>query len=271
MRIYTLFIETPNPAFAMMLKAFEASVWHNSKIPLTIITTSPNYNAKKLYRSKINSNSQKLNIFNDIVQNATEDIILMDCDMILQNDISEVFDLVNDLGYTVADYPRNVPFNGGVLVVKNTEKAKSDFKLLTEINNLMINDSEFHEKYRSRFAGINQAAMGFLISNGDVTWSKLPMSIYNMAENWHNIKASAIHYKGRLQKAVFSNTIKPYPELVTLWWNYYYRHPQASMSVRPPADYRSDVIGHAITPEKEQTGFDWLNWPDSAPVTHADT
>jgi hypothetical protein len=266
MKLVTVFISTNYGRYKHLLTAFSSSVRSNSKIPYEIITVKDANPRDPRYRFKINTNSQKLNIFNEIVQATDEDIIFTDCDMILTQDISELFDMVQTIGYTYADYPRSVPFNGGVLVVKNNPQAKDEFNQLTELNNLMVEKPLFHSTFRTKYQGINQSAMGAMLERG-ATWTKLPMSIYNLAENWHVpiAETKLIHYKGRLQDALFIKPILAYRHFVQLWYGYLYSQPEHA-TILPPREYKLDIaaaasfVAEASTPQ---------NLSDLGPRTHA--
>lgn len=268
MKIVAVFISTKADRYLHLLHAFESSVFANSEIPLEVIKVpeaSPN---DPRYRFKINTNSQKLNIFNKIVQAADEDIIFTDCDMILTQDISELFDRVRTIGYTYADYPRSVPFNGGVLVVKNNQQAKDEFDELTDLNNVMVEKPLYHSKFRQKYQGINQSAMGAMLERG-VTWTRLPMSIYNLAENWHVPieQTKLIHYKGKLQDAIFNKPILAYRPFVKLWFEHFLAHPEHSLSLLPPREYGLDLwTGSAFTVRASTP----QNPSDLAPTTRLD-
>lgn len=260
MKIVTVFISTKQERYLHLLHAFESSVLANSKIPFELIQAKDANPNDPRYRFKINTNSQKLNIFNQIVQASDEDIIFTDCDMILTQDISELFDMVKTIGYTYADYPRNVPFNGGVLVVKNNQQAKDEFNQLTELNNLMVEKPLYHSTFRQKYQGINQSAMGAMLERG-VTWTKLPMSIYNLAENWHVPISGTklIHYKGRLQDALFNKPILAYRDFVQLWYTHLYSHPKHAM-IFPPREYKLELDSYWVMVDNQDR--DDMNLPD---------
>lgn len=201
MRIITVCFDYPGTEkFKTLCKVFEMSCKVNSAIPQeTFLIKPPQVSRKKSYHS----NTDKLDIWNEVVQSSNEDLILMDCDMLLRHDITCGFDSVVDIGYTYADYERKLPFNGGVMFVKNTKKAKEIMNRWTQINRKMIDDSQFHLVYKQKYAGINQASWGYLLEQG-IDADRLPMSVYNLCDMWPVSDAKVVHYKSRLRKAVFN-------------------------------------------------------------------
>lgn len=258
MRIVTAFIDSFDKEYVNLLRAFEASCQLNSKIQLTVLRDTANFKTK--VRAKINGNSQKLNLYNEYLKNnPQDDIVFMDCDMIVREDFSEVFDRVETIGYTFADYPRNIPFNGGFLVVKANALAHDQFDELTKINNRMVKQHFFHAPYRARYGGINQAAMGYMMEHG-ATWTALPMSIYNMCENWHIINSKVMHYKSKLRTALHAEKPpKPFMPLIREWWSYF------DYGQRHNINRFTEIVSRprwikSVSP----------NLADSGPRTHAD-
>lgn len=219
MRIVTVFFDQ-QPQYRFFLNAFRESVHRNSTLPLQEVVVGK---AKAKYgRSfKMTSNSHKLNIMNSIAQEANEDIVFMDCDMLVIKEIKGIFDLVSHFGITISDYPRLVPINGGVMVVKNTPEGKKQFQELTNINSLMMKNRSLHYRYRKTYAGMNQSAMGYLIEKGAI-WDKLPMSEWNLCDPWHLYPYTrVIHYKSRLGICALENRKTYFPDLVALWQKYH--------------------------------------------------
>lgn len=220
MRVLTVHLTNGLPFYDDLLRVFHYSLRKNTKLPLTILTSTSSQIRYSRYKFKKTSNSEKLNLFNRYVKSAKEDLILMDCDMLVVKDFSEIFDLVDHVGYTYADYHRKVPFNGGVIVVKNSPQAKAEIEELTRVNNHFLRNPSLHSPYRAKYAGMNQSAMGYLFENGH-KWTPLPMSVYNLCDNWHTTESKIIHYKSRLMENTKAKDFSSYSHFVKLWWDYY--------------------------------------------------
>jgi hypothetical protein len=214
MRIVTVKFDYGDGEFNDLLKAFEASCAENCPVPVEVVSLPP---PEITVRKGYNSNTDKLEVWNEWAQNADEDIIFMDCDMLVLGDMSDGFNDVEDIGFTYRDYYKGYPFNSGVVYMRNTDYAKHFFQRWTEYNRMMLDDPELHRKYKKIYGGINQSANGKLIHEENITHCKLPMSVYNLCEDWSNWeKAKAIHFKGVLRREV--STMKT--PLVQLWKYY---------------------------------------------------
>lgn len=201
MRIVTVCFDYANRKgmFKRLADVLAVSAKVHTKIPLQTYYIE----APKVIRGRsYHSNTDKLDVWDEIVQDADEDLILMDCDMLFRDCVAEVFDAVTDIGFTVADYDRALPFNGGFMVVKNTKRAKQVMSEWREVNAQMLQKPAFHLPYRQKYAGINQASWGYMLENG-LQCDELPMSVYNLSDNWPVSDAKVVHYKSRLRKAIF--------------------------------------------------------------------
>jgi hypothetical protein len=201
MRIVTVTFDYSGTMYTGLYKAFYASVYMNSEIPIETVRVDPGKGSRKTKHA----NTVKLDVWNDFVQDADEDIILMDCDLLLMSDISDGFDSVSDVGITTRDYGKGFPLNGGVVFVRNTKKSRKFFAEWLKINNWMYDNRAVHKQYKSMYAGMNQAALGYMLNSG---WKPetLPMSKYNLCEGWQDWQnARVIHIKGKLRSNLKSN------------------------------------------------------------------
>ena len=152
------------------------------------------------------SNTVKLDYWIKALETIEDDnFIFIDCDMIVLKDMEHVFDKDFDICYTTRE--SKFPINGGVVFVKKNERSIKFIKRWQEINDRMYYDKKFHAKYHAKYAGINQAAFGYMIEqeNRDIKLDTVPCMRYNCTdEGWHliNDDCHAIHYKGRLRDAV---------------------------------------------------------------------
>lgn len=176
---------------------------------------------------KLTTNTDKLKKWNDIVQEAEGNIVLMDCDTLLLKDVSHVFNMDFDVAYTKRTAGERFPLNGGVVFVRANKETKAFFKEWLEVNNRMMSDSDFHRPYYKKYAGINQASFGHLLEKGpNIDIIDVPCRKYNACDvdDWNNLEDTHIlHIKSDLQNQCFTKTPFRHHEAVGLWRRYY-RH-----------------------------------------------
>lgn len=175
------------------------------------------------------ANTIKLNYWNKELQQSSDGdhIVFLDADTLLVNPINDVFNNNFDVAYTLRTRSKWI-LNAGVLFVKVNERSRAFFRRFTEINNMMFKDQSFHDLYKVKYAGMNQAAFGYMLEKEPyhATLLPLPCGIWNACgEDWLSIndKTRIIHINGQARKAIFGGkpegeTIKPYNI-----WNQYYR------------------------------------------------
>jgi len=154
----------------------------------------------------IASNTEKLHVWRDYMEMATEPVVFCDCDMLACGDASTAFDQPFDVAITAMTQPSRWKYNGGIVFARPTEKARVFFSEWARINDKMVSDPAFHEPYRIKYAGINQAALGWMLENG---WrpEELPCKKYNAcARDWPNIDRETvfIHVKDLLKNMVLA-------------------------------------------------------------------
>src|SRR5690554_1844420 len=180
------------------------------------------------------NNTDKLEVWNEHIQNATEDTVLIDCDMLIMQDFSEVWQQDFDVAITKRDekkirmrhLPNGIPYNGGVVFVRNTDSAKRFIQAWTDCNRYLFEDTRAHSGYLKKYAGMNQAALGYLLEErGGYDICKVidvPCAKYNACapEFWENSNAKIVHVKSDLRKEVFSRQPKknvPKYKYVSIW------------------------------------------------------
>lgn len=160
-------------------------------------------------------NGVKLRKWVEYLETHDEDIIFADCDMIMMNDASSAFDHDFDIAYTRRSKVNTIvidgktvermPMNGGIMFARPTERARQFYRDLLEINDKMFNDVKFHEKYRARYAGMNQAAFGYVFENmcEDIKIHTFYTREWNAVDcDWPyiNDKTKFLHIKSKLRK-----------------------------------------------------------------------
>ena len=110
------------------------------------------------------ANTLKMQKWIEIMEKTNDDIVFLDCDMLVLQDISDIFNNDFDIGLTVRGNG-SIPYNGGVVFAKNTKDAHSFMHLWNKTNIELYNDSKKHNYWRNTkgYAGMNQAALGYLL------------------------------------------------------------------------------------------------------------
>lgn len=168
------------------------------------------------------SNTVKLEVWLKKLKEYQGDMVFLDCDMMVLGDLSPIFAEPNfDVAYTIRDgrYSNKLPMNGGAVFVRYTPAGVDFIEKWNKVNADMYADilktggRNGHIYYRQRFAGMNQAAFGYLTTSGKVKFNarlkQLPCSIWNACiEHWRGVNASTkiVHVKGGLRSAVLGLT-----------------------------------------------------------------
>lgn len=171
-------------------------------------------------------NTQKLDHWVRAVVDAPDGdrLLLIDGDMVVMKPLGPIWDRDFDIAYTVREQTR-LPLNGGVIFVRVSDKTRGFMQKWWETNLRFLNRAADHRYWRQRYAGINQASLGFMLEKVDhgCAIAKIPCSEWNLCE-WRLYepeKTRVIHIKSALRRAVFG--IAPaaphhsHRPLVSLW------------------------------------------------------
>ena len=193
----------------VLIKSWEA---HND-MPLEFHYMNDGWNRKYLHGLWVNT--IKLEKWADLFR---QDTLFLDADLLCKGDMSEPFDVIENLGYT-ENRARGRILNAGVFYAKSTKYSRKFMAEWVAVNRKMLNSRSFHAEWRRKYMGINQAALGYLMENG---WelTKLPEK-YNLCD-WTERKvkkARMIHIKSDLRKNILLGTNK-YPYVTKIWEKY---------------------------------------------------
>jgi len=212
LRIVAVVFDYPSRGkkYTMLSKVYEYSIKKNCpKAKLDLIKLPPP-NLKSGENKSFPSNTVKLDYwYRTLCDSDDKEVIFMDCDMVVLGDLSPAFAYDFDIGYTKRTKCR-MPYNGGVVFVKNTQAARDFILLWKEINDRMYNDYRFHKPWRNKYAGMNQAAFGYILEKEkfDAKLRSFPCSVWNSCvEDWQRIdinKTKVVHIKGGLRRAAFN-------------------------------------------------------------------
>jgi len=131
--------------------------------------------------------------------------VLIDADTIVLSDISEVFDMPNDLIYTKRYLNKNIDFNSGVVFVK--ESGLNIINKWVEIDRQLYESKALLRRWQRKYFGFNQASFGCLLeTNKDFNIGHVTTAIYNNCDNPDWVKnhaiAKIVHVKSTLRKSV---------------------------------------------------------------------
>lgn len=155
-------------------------------------------------------NTVKLGIWNDYIQEATEDTLLIDCDMLCLQPAQHIFQEKFDMAITFTGSRAGPPLNAGVVFVKPTARARQIMSTWVNVNAKMYDDPGLHQRYAPKYLGMNQAAMGCMIENRMIEdilqlWT---LDWNAIGTDWGRITGRTVfvHIKSELRNAIIMNT-----------------------------------------------------------------
>lgn len=170
-------------------------------------------------------NAEKTRIHNEIVHAADdgECLCLIDADTMILRDLSPVWLQPFDLAYTVKPPEAEYCVNSGVVFVRVSPITKAFYAAWYETVLRMLTDEPLHRQWKKRWGGINQAALGWMLSNScGLRTAELPCEVWNCCkEGWGDAigRARVVHLLEPLKKACVKNagTNGAIGELAKLW------------------------------------------------------
>jgi hypothetical protein len=122
----------------------------------------------------------------------------------------------------------NPPYNGGVMFIRPNKRSLNFMRRQLKVNNMMFDDPTLHSMWRGVYAGINQAAFGYMMEKGPIECDMKALSCteWNSCDDsWGKFKEGftrMLHLKGALRSYVLG--VKDYPKeykhLKKLWEKY---------------------------------------------------
>jgi len=198
-----------NNDYHTMFTVLHKSIKHNMPdADILLITQQPdievNDNHKDDSKNNYASFRAKLDIWAENV-NIDDDIIFLDVDMVVDKDLSHVFDQEFDVAITTRSH-KNKSINSGVVFVRNTDTAKQFIRQWAKIDSRMFWDTAFHYEWRKSYRGMNQTSLGYMVHNqGEAKLLYLPCKIYNCCDDdWRllNDDTCIVHLKKPLREVV---------------------------------------------------------------------
>jgi hypothetical protein len=177
------------------------------------------------------SNTVKLEIWKEEMDRADEPIVFADCDMLATGDLSTVFEKDFDVALTDR-YGQKYPINGGMVYAKPNDRAREFLALWAQANRRLYEDPQEHKIWRDKYAGMNQASLGFVLEKYkfDAKVIQIPCSRWNACDaDWVNFDedVKVCHIKGRMRRAVLSQMqiadMQPHLRKIAEIWRTYER------------------------------------------------
>lgn len=134
---------------------------------------------------------------------------------------SDYFDQVRCVAFTTRDKGSAVPINAGMVVIRTGKAATAFFDEWERRDRALFEDAPTHEKYRLKYAGMNQASLGWMLEEAE--WAGittyLPCRKMNLTVNWAPWKAAYfVHVKGAFRAGLFHGRVQGVPQdLVSAW------------------------------------------------------
>jgi hypothetical protein len=189
-------------------------------------------------------NTDKLNIWADHMAKTEHNTIFADCDMMMRQSAKDAFNEDFDIAYTKRTTTTRIPMNGGIIMARPNENAVEFFRLWAETNQRMLDcdrngNFKLHNTYRRKWAGMNQAAFGWMMEHPEkykakiheyktIDWNAVDCDWANMD---HKSDTVFVHYKSRLRKVVLGT--KP-PTVSTYYCNDIWRGMYFEMTGEAP-------------------------------------
>lgn len=239
MKIITVQFDYPpemnRPKYSILLDVFRESIKQNMPgTELVEINIEPPMVDGSENDPNINFlyNTIKLRKWVECFDKYDDDLIFADCDMLMISSAEHAFDQDFDVAFTertikrvtdVTDVEKywgrksidRMPMNGGIMFARNNQRAKDFFNKMLEINDKMYyEDEDLHQKWRIKYAGMNQAAFGCVYEEYPEIAKVIPLPcrIWNAVDgDWHAVNNHTIfmHVKSKLRKLVMTKQ-RPY-------------------------------------------------------------
>ena len=218
-----------NPIFERMARVLEHSARkHCPEWSIEVERVTPAPRVSPLGNDSHATNTQKMDEWNAVVQAAPEGdrILLIDADTMVLLPLDPVWDLEFDLAYTVKD--SRFPFNSGVVFLRVNDRARAFAAAWQAENARLLNTPTVHREWRRQYGGVNQAALGAMLTNGIVEQlglqvAKIPCAEWNCEDStwplFDRERTRIVHVKSALRRSVFgigpaTPRLKP---LVRVW------------------------------------------------------
>lgn len=171
-------------------------------------------------------NTQKMDEWWRLVSTAPigDRLLLIDADTMICRPLDAVWDHDFDMAYTTKR--SRFPFNSGVVFFRITEATKAFVHAWRAENIRMLGDGRYHQMWRKKYGGINQASLGALLdrqADFGLRIHSLPCQEWNCEDSaWADFDPAVtriVHVKSHVRRVLFGKD-KPTPAIrpvLDLW------------------------------------------------------
>jgi hypothetical protein len=158
--------------------------------------------------SGMSSNHYKFKFWSSFVE-ACQDgdrVVMMDADTVVLQSLSPAYDQDFDIALTRRTSTQ-WPYNGGVVFVRVNNRSRAFIRKWGEIDEQMYLDDDFHQPYKRKYKGQNQASLGWMVEHDDGATQivELPCAVWNACnDDWMRFgpHTRVLHVKSQLRRAV---------------------------------------------------------------------
>lgn len=136
-------------------------------------------------------------------------VLLMDADTLVRQSLDSIWSEPFDLAYTVRPPICRFPLNAGVVFARVSPGVRRFFTRWVQQNRLVLGNTYAMQPWRRRFGGLNQAALGKLLAEGDaegLDLRELPCLEWNCEDStWAAFDPAVtriVHIKSALRFAI---------------------------------------------------------------------
>ena len=184
------------------------------------------------YTASFVANTQKLDWWAEQVQAAPDGqrLLLLDVDTFVTGPLDGAWAEEFDFAYTIRDViTTRYPFNAGAIFLRTVPAARRFMQAWADENRRMLHEPAYHLPFYRAYGGINQAALGKLLVDGDaaarlgVRVATLPCSVWNCEnltwEQFDPARTRIVHLKDGLRLAALGmdGATQRTLELARLW------------------------------------------------------
>ena len=165
--------------------------------------------------------SQKMYLWNSAINDPrmyNRDLVLMDCDMLVTEDLSEVFSKPFDFAYTAKEDPsEQFPFNSGIVFLRNRDITIRFMERWLKETEKVLTNPDLLDYAIALLGGADQMALAraigrttHLLSSYEYYRLKLmglPCSTYNLHKYWDDpSRSKVIHFKSGWSQILVQDT-----------------------------------------------------------------
>lgn len=159
------------------------------------------------------ANTHKLDHWTEQVERAEDGqhLLLLDTDTMILGPLDSAWSEEFDFGYTVKTC--RFPFNAGAIFLRVSNRCRAFMRWWRDENRLMYQDAAYHKPWYRRFGGMNQAALGKVLTDGvaermGVRLATLPCAAWNCEDaSWAAFDprvSRIVHLKSGLRLAALA-------------------------------------------------------------------